>query len=322
MPRLAALAAPEPLPSALLQPLALALTDSLSHQHSRVRLAALQALHSLVQAGMPMALMDEAVLPAVRPLAADHAPGVRAALFDCAAQWAGAALAQPDAPSDDDEGRAANQCRAFLPLLLPLLMLGLTDEVEATRSTTYALLEAIGARFGGRAGHSAAAGAASADGLPGYCHPFNAGPPAPGTRRLVQAQLARLLQQALAELREWTGRHGCSCCVPVLCCTHLALPLPLTRTGLPSNLLVLNRQLASAQPAATLRQAAARLLRATLIYGEGEVLPQLPTVVHALRTAVADDDAGGMAQVQLVHKGVWYPDECRALGGSFGYQQA
>lgn len=49
--------------------------------------------------------------------------------------------------------------------------------------------------------------------------------------------------------------------------------------------------------AATLRLAAARLLRASLMYGEGEVLPQLPTVVHALRTAVADDDAGARTLV-------------------------
>jgi HD-like signal output (HDOD) protein len=44
--------------------------------------------------------------------------------------------------------------------------------------------------------------------------------------------------------------------------------------------------------AATLRAAAARLLRAALIYGEDEVLPQLPTVMLALREAVADEDAG------------------------------
>lgn len=40
--------------------------------------------------------------------------------------------------------------------------------------------------------------------LPGYCHPFVARPSA-STRLLVQAQLTRLLQQSLAELREWTG---------------------------------------------------------------------------------------------------------------------
>ena len=45
-------------------------------------------------------------------------------------------------------------------------------------------------------------------------------------------------------------------------------------------------------PAATLRVSAARLLHATLIYGDAEVLPQLPTLVLALQTAVADEDAG------------------------------
>ena len=158
---------------------------------------------------MPAALMQETVLPGVHPLASDHAPNVRAALFDCAAQWAGAALPSLDGAGGDDEGRAANQCRTYLPLLLPPLLLGLTDEVEATRSTAYARLEAIGARFGDRRAPHSAAAAAIASGaqqpLPGYCHPFSAGPPSPGACRLVQAHLPRLLQQALAELREWTG---------------------------------------------------------------------------------------------------------------------
>ena len=41
--------------------------------------------------------------------------------------------------------------------------------------------------------------------LPGYCHPFSAGRPSLATRWLVQSQLTRLLQQCVAELREWTG---------------------------------------------------------------------------------------------------------------------
>lgn len=43
--------------------------------------------------------------------------------------------------------------------------------------------------------------------LPGYCHPFTAGRPSLATRWLVQSQLTRLLQQCLADLREWTGAH-------------------------------------------------------------------------------------------------------------------
>ncbi len=157
------------LPTPLLEPLVAALTAALAHQHSRVRLAALQALSALVQRGMPLALMQEAVLPAVRPLAQDHAPAIRAALFGCAAQWAGSRL--PPDGAGDDEGRAANQCWAFLPLLLPLILLGLTDEVEATRTDTHARLEAISARLARQASFwgtaaAAAAVAASAAGGP------------------------------------------------------------------------------------------------------------------------------------------------------------
>lgn len=44
--------------------------------------------------------------------------------------------------------------------------------------------------------------------------------------------------------------------------------------------------------AATKRVSAVRLLHVTLVYGKDEVLPLLPTVVLALQSAVADEDAG------------------------------
>lgn len=223
---LADLLAPAALPPPLLHPLAAVLAANLAHQHSRVRLAALQALHALVQHGLPLAVMEEVVLPAVRPLAHDHAPALRAALFSCAAQWGGSQLPPPGSSSSggDDEGRAANQARAFLPLLLPLVLLGLTDEAEAVRSDTHAQLEAIAARLQGSSAASASPSAMAVDAqlaqqaLPGYCHPFGRGRPSLAARRLVQAQLTRLLQQALAELREWTGAAagGGGVCLPAV----------------------------------------------------------------------------------------------------------
>lgn len=286
--------APEPLPPALAQPLVLALAADLTHQHSRVRLASLHALHALVQGGLPLAVMEEAVLPAVRPLPADHAPGVRAALFSCAAQWSGCGLAASG--GGDDEGRAANQCRTLLPLLLPLVLLGLTDDAEAIRSTTYMQLEALGALMAGKPGSASSAPAATGqlEPLPGYCHPFTAGPPSAAARRLVQAALPRLLGQALAELREWTG----ACGLPGACTGLPAVAVSVSvesACSVAPPALFLTLAPPPCLPAVTLRALAARLLRAALIYGEEEVLPLLPTVVQALRTAVADEDAGGPA---------------------------
>lgn len=155
MTSLAGLASPDALLPALKDPLVLALAVNLGHQHSRVRLASLQALHAMVQHGVPLALMQESVLPAVRPLAHDHAPAIRAVLFSCMAQWAGSQLPGSGAVDATDDGRAANQCRKFLPLLLPLLLLGVTDEVEAIRSDTYGQLEVLGARMASQVGGGA-----------------------------------------------------------------------------------------------------------------------------------------------------------------------
>lgn len=243
------LAGPDQLPQALQQPLVLALAVNLGHQHSRVRLASLQALDALVQHGTPLALLQEHVLPAVLPLAHDHAPAIRATLFSAAAQWAGSDVAAEDAA---DEGRALNQCRAALPSLLPLLLLGLTDEVEAIRSRTYAQLENIGARMASAVsfqlcaceatcmeacscshGFSLAFPQAVPDDpaawhpsqVPGYCHPFSSSRPSAATRSVVQSQLSRLLQHSLKELKEWTGAPMimllCFCCVQSL---RLQLP--------------------------------------------------------------------------------------------------
>ena len=293
------------LPPAVLEPLVLALGVNLLHQHSRVRLAGVQAVHALVLHGMPLALMQEHVLPAVRPLAHDHSPAIRAALVSCMAQWAGGQLSC-SAGSAANAGGTAGQCQSFLPLVLPLLLLGLTDEAENIRSDAFAQLEAVSARMAGQVGCTCVVGstthhkglykhpsprqprwAAQAHGaepqvdvqlgrgwpglLPGYCHPFTAGRPSRAARRLVQAHLSMLLQQALGGLREWTGGHAV-CSVGTRSLQPTAdLPCP--------------------HPAAALRASAARVLHATLIHSEAEALPQLPALLQALSGAVLDDDA-------------------------------
>ena len=95
-------------------PLLSSLLPLLQHQHSRVRLAALDALHALVMRGLGYEALQEKVAPAVHPLVHDHAGSVRAALFASAAQWMGAPQPQQagaGSPPPETDGRLANQCR-------------------------------------------------------------------------------------------------------------------------------------------------------------------------------------------------------------------
>jgi HEAT repeat len=66
-----------------------ALCPNLTHTHSRVRLASVQALDALVAKGMATLLVAELVVPGIRPLASDQAPAVREAAFASVARWLG-----------------------------------------------------------------------------------------------------------------------------------------------------------------------------------------------------------------------------------------
>ena len=167
---------------------------NLSHTHSRVRGAALKAASALVGAGAPGRMVEESVGPAVRPLAGDAAPAVRAALFAALAEWVTPAAG--DTAEDGaagSAGRSAGECRALLPAFLPTLLLGLTDGDEALRSAALSRLEGLGQsyvaglpsaavrRWMGEEAAEAAVAAAQGGvdprrDWPGYDHPFSVRP--------------------------------------------------------------------------------------------------------------------------------------------------
>ncbi|GBG80246.1 hypothetical protein CBR_g30611 [Chara braunii] len=66
-----------------------ALLPSTRHQHSRVRLASLQAIDAVVRCGLPAGMVDETLAPGVRHLALDKAANVRECLFVSVARWLG-----------------------------------------------------------------------------------------------------------------------------------------------------------------------------------------------------------------------------------------
>ena len=175
-----------------------AMLPVLAHQHSRVRAAALGALHSLVtQGAVPREMLEQRVVPAVAALALDHVPQLRASLFCCAAQWLGGGQA------GDGASWRAQQAAALLPPLLPTLLLGLTDAEDATRTSARQQLEDVAAAHaaGLRVGAQAAAPHASLH------NPFDSTLPTPEVHSLARAHLQHLLPAALASLSDWTAEQ-------------------------------------------------------------------------------------------------------------------
>lgn len=84
------------------------LLPNLKHQHSKVRLAALDSLEALVMAGCGYELLVERVAPAVLPLVHEHAPSVRLKLVRCTARWMGSTLCLADNHQLADQARYAD----------------------------------------------------------------------------------------------------------------------------------------------------------------------------------------------------------------------
>lgn len=239
------------------EPLCRALLVAASHQHSRVRQAALGALGQLVRStGCTQDLLEGALVPGLKPLVGDPIPLVRTAASQCIALWLGAGQG---ARYDPDLWTAP---------LLPLLLLGLTDEAESAAEETLRMLEGTGAAWAGRQQQRGGDGA-GATGRTGseeesqdelqaaqLPRPFSGAPPA-AARAMVRALLAQLLPPLLRELREWT---------------------------------------------VALRAASARVLSSTIILAGRGLTPHLDSLIPALCTAMGDDDPTvAQLALQAVH---------------------
>ena len=207
----------------------------LGHRHSQVRhacLACVDALFDFVSVGD----VHEALAPGVRQLCGDRTPAVRAAFHVALARWishvpngggggggggAGSAggkegedVDMPDVPDSTadllPEGCGLPHARSLLPFLLS----GVADEVEANGVKALALVEAVGAANDAALGVDANGVDVEGDGSGDFgsierraatLPPPFAGRPSAAARRLVRALLPSLVRGALTEVREWTS---------------------------------------------------------------------------------------------------------------------
>lgn len=273
--------------------LAATLIANLGHQHSRVRVAVIEALDGLVSRGaLAAGQVAQTIAPGVRPVAYDRAPNVREALFVALAHWLGFVQAAAAGSAGGDAaaaGGAAGQSaeapdapavRAYASEIFPLLLIGVTDPQASIASLALSLVEGAGSVWASSSSGKADQGGdarmedASAQGdaqlqeaEPGSSSGAGAGAPAlgppysgrpeAGARAMARELLPQLLPPVIQELTEWT---------------------------------------------VTQRACAARSLHTMLVLSEDAATQHLPALLPSLCTAIGDEEAEVAGYViQAVH---------------------
>lgn len=258
-----------------------ALLPNIGHTHSKVRIATLEAINSVVLGGLPAGMVGDVLVPAVRVLGLDRTIAVREPFFVYIAGWLGYAT--------DNKGTENHRCtknevdpRTYAPQLLPLLLLGLSDESADIAEMTLNLVEGVGEvylkfEYSSEYGHAKTADKESVS-IPVDSVKFNAdrvrltendqmreaakkhfqsdsiglklpppykGRPGRGCRLMIQDYLGQLIHPVQKDLKQWTSN---------------------------------------------VRLGAACMLHALLVLGEDKVVDYLETLVPSLCCAVGDDD--------------------------------
>ena len=124
----------------------------MSHPHSKVRLSQVAALDALVP-GLPTSQVEGLLVPAVKPLVTDRSPAVREAAFAALAHWLGATpqVAAAGAAAAGDAATRAAAAVAYADwghrhagMLLPQLLLGVSDPQAELAAQVLLLVEAVG----------------------------------------------------------------------------------------------------------------------------------------------------------------------------------
>ena len=170
---------------------------NLGHQHSRVRVCALQALAAAVPCGSEALphLMDEILLPAVRKVVLDQSPSVRKQLVITLAAW----MAQPE------------QIGQFEASVFPILLAGVTDDAPDVRALSVAKLNDLAVVWESRdeAGEVASddermdVDSEPAGSVPPFF--FDTRPPI-GARKFAASVKAQVLPSLLEKIGDWTVR--------------------------------------------------------------------------------------------------------------------
>jgi hypothetical protein len=242
----------------------------------------------------PAGLLDSQVAPLIKPLTFDHTPSVREAYYQALAHWLGcSSLQQQGAAADGSAAAAAAahaRCRTYAHVLLPLLLLGISDPQESIAAATLRAVEQTGEAW--QLQPAAAALAAAAAGSSGSNGSTDVTPmetDAPADSSAAAAASASSSSNPAAEALQVSPA--------AIAAAHLPPPYQ----GLPSNAC---RQMAATllpqllplvlsglrEWTVSLRSAGVRLLHTSLVLSGPAVTPYLAQLLPGLVSAMSDDD--------------------------------
>eukprot|EP00798_Chlamydomonas_sp_ICE-L_P021005 gene21005-27864_t len=266
-----------------------ALLENLKHQHSRVRLACIEALDAVIGGGcMPAGTIESLVAPGVRAIVYDRAPAVREALFVALAHWLGHEGGGPSA----SEGRAGEEGdssstkpspsrsdqTAVAAALLPLLLVGVTDDQPPVARTALGLVESVGDVW--EAQTRSATPPESSESL---ASPMQVDESADADAQSTSYDHAKAAEELVLQLGEpFTGRPSSG----ARQISHMLMPRLLPP---------LLRELSEWTVA--LRSCAARQLHTLLILAEDAATPHLDKLLPALCSAIGDEEADVAARI-------------------------
>ncbi|KAF6256970.1 armadillo-type protein [Scenedesmus sp. NREL 46B-D3] len=266
-----------------------ALLPSLAHQHSKVRLAVLSGLRALVLSGLPAGMVHSQLAPAVKPLTFDRAAAVREAYYAALASWLGCQQGQ----QQQDAAAAHARCKTYAPVLLPLLLLGVSDAQETIATAALAAVEQVGAAWQQQQQESAPV-------LPAVEAP--AGQPDPAVTPMDTDDQQQQQQQQGQPAAAAAEASSSPSDVPVSSAAMAAAQLPPPFQGLPAAgcrrmVAVLLPQLLPGiltglkEWTSSLRSAAARSLHTCLVLAGPAATPHLQQLLAALMAAMTEEEA-------------------------------
>ncbi|XP_002970051.2 dynein assembly factor 5, axonemal isoform X2 [Selaginella moellendorffii] len=174
-----------------------ALLPNILHAHSRVRSAVVSALNDVVLCGLPAGMIAQHVAPGVKAVAFDHSDAVRKVFFEYVALWLGY---EPDETCPMTETK--NQT-AYMPLLLPLLLLGIGDDSPEISTSTLAMVYRVGEVYKHWNAHDSVQEKT-------WRHDSNVLPlpfetePGYGSRLMIQRHLKQIVYDCSKDFRDWT----------------------------------------------------------------------------------------------------------------------